>query len=128
MAMRLDPIQSMKEELQEFVVQTQARLEGLLKSANNLKTAARKAALGSATLDGDGCLGEPNGQAKEHDACGFELRRSRLSSTPVTQSKAAEIRCTDRKDDERGVVDGSAVASDRLEALKRRLAEQIQKK
>lgn len=117
--MQREQIVSLREELQRFVLQTQCRLAGLQKSIQDIKEAGRRNAdrkKGSTDLDGRST---------------FEALKVEL--VPEAEVKTAEVKCqpqylrgTDKELATRPELPPSSSATDRLEAIKRRLAKQIE--
>ena len=113
-----EQIVSLREELQRFVLQTQCRLAGLQKSIQDIKEAGRRNAdrkKGSIDLDGRST---------------FEALKVEV---PEAEVKTAEVKCqpqylrgTDKELATRPELPPSSSATDRLEAIKRRLAKQIE--
>ena len=123
-AMQREQIISLREELQRFVLQTQYRLEGLQKSIQVIKEAGRRNAdrkSSSTNLD---------------DRSTIEALK--VEVVPEANVKTAEVTCppqhlrgTDKKLTTKLAgpeLTQSSSATDRLEAIKRRLAEQIERK
>ena len=122
--MTRDITTSLQHDLQQFVLQTQNRLEGLLKALNHLREAAKESAQASVPLAGAACLGAANGSANEQS----EFEATEILQTPLRPATAAE----DSEDTQRDATkyawpaaDDASDATDRLAAIKRRLAEQI---
>ena len=123
--MTFDPTPSLQHELHEFVAKTQARLAGLLESVNILREAASQDSCAAATLEGNPFCREANWQVKEQ-AVHSTTDIPKPALVPTAQSSASGVIAA-AQHDERSGLDDAKVAIDRLEAIKRRLAEQIKK-
>lgn len=120
--MQREQIISLREELQQFVLQTQYRLSGLQKSIQEIKETSKKNAdrkSSFANLDGRSTF----------EALKVEVVPEAEFKTADVTSQPQCLRDTDRElttKVARPELTKSSNATDRLEAIKRRLADQIE--
>lgn len=117
-----DPILALQDELQQFVLQTQNRLRGLLESTHSLKEASSKKSLQRSADEGHGCPGASNVRIAVNDEVELPIVSSpQRSPTTDFRTSINNIGC---EIDETSL-EASADVADRLESVKRRLADRI---
>lgn len=122
--MARDLTTSMQDDLQQFVLQTQDRLEGLLRSLHNLQETAKGSAQAAVPLADEASFSAADGPANEQN----EFESTEILQTlpsPAINPKVPEETLRDAAKHERPAAVDASDATDRLAAIKRRLAEQI---
>jgi hypothetical protein len=121
-AMSNDQVASLKIELQQFVLQTQARLRSLQESVYTLKATSRKGTSASIAVDGEQCFKVANSLRDQNEVA--HAAASNLSlRTPNDEVKTSECTHTNAACDSQ--LHETSDAEDRLAAIKRRLADRI---
>lgn len=125
-----DQITSLQNELHQFVLQTQNRLAGLQKALINLKEkeAAKESVREAVPLGEEMDLGAPTEQVEtmKQNELGSAAEPFLPGRSSPTEGKNPENRPADATAPDWLAMDESSDASERLEAIKRRLAEQIE--
>ena len=117
-----DPILSLQDELQQFVLQTQNRLRGLLESTHRLKGESSKNSLQQPAGEGHGCPAASIAQTAVND----EVELTAVASppqSPTTNSRTSSSNIGFAIDETS--LGASADVAGRLESIKRRLADRI---
>jgi hypothetical protein len=120
--MQREQIISLREELQQFVLQTQYRLSGLQKSIQDIKEAGQKNA------DRKSSFTNLDGRSTFEALKAEVVPEAEFKTADVT-SQPLYLRGTDKELTTKLVgpeLTKSSNATDRLEAIKRRLADQIE--
>jgi hypothetical protein len=121
--MQREPLLSMQEELREIVMRTQNRLTAVRKLMTHTRPASRQSSIGSGDtlpLHVSPHCGALIGDTAEHQE--FEENLEAASDLCAVVSEVATASPQDASEPS-----PTSTATDRLEAIKRRLSEQIQK-
>lgn len=121
--MQREPLLSMQEELREFVMRTQIRLTAVRKLMSHTRTESRQSSIGnsdSLPLQVSAHCGAFLGDTAEHQE--FKAKLEAASDLCAVVPEAATASPQDASE-----LSPTSTATDRLEAIKRRLSEQIQK-
>ncbi len=124
--MKRDHITSLKQELDQFVTQTQDRLEGLRKWLHELRQVDVDTDPASVMVDGGSrCMTSMGQVACQHDL-GLPEGSTREEPTRGTEPRVPENAREEATEQEWTPRNASSEATDRLAAIKRRLAAQIE--
>jgi len=120
------PIALLQAELHEFVVQTQTRLEGLLRSVGELKQAASETAIPAGPGGDERPAAASQDVTREPPPGGSLASPSTPQPTSHAPRSVSHNESEDAPQDHRLTEHDMSLATERLEAIKRRLAAQIE--